>query len=137
MGHVEKKVSLDSKLQIGSICSIRMRSRKQDIFEKPFISNSYETLFLDCRPQPSAKSRRSSARGFFIQRLIAYHKSKCTYFCLRQFSELFLGLTLIEYVKSIGSYSLNCMFYQSSSQSSRYPEKVATADLTQQSHSNR
>ena len=83
MEHVQKKVSLDSKLQIGSICSIRIRSRKQDIFGKLFVSNSYEPLFLDCRPQPSAKSRRSSARGFFIQRLIAYHKSKCTYLRLR------------------------------------------------------
>ena len=35
MEHIEMKKSLDSKLQIYSICSIRIRSRNWDIFEKP------------------------------------------------------------------------------------------------------
>ena len=35
MEHIEIKVSSDSELQIGSICSIRIRSRKWVISEKP------------------------------------------------------------------------------------------------------
>ena len=35
MEHTDMKISLESKLQISSICSLRIRSRKLDIFEKP------------------------------------------------------------------------------------------------------
>ena len=35
MEHKDKKSSLDFKLQIGCICSIRIRSRNRDIIEKP------------------------------------------------------------------------------------------------------
>ena len=38
--HIDTKSSVDSKLQIYSICSIRTRSRKQDILEKPQQLNS-------------------------------------------------------------------------------------------------
>ena len=34
MKHIDTKNSSEYKLQIGSICSIKIRSRKQDIFEK-------------------------------------------------------------------------------------------------------
>ena len=36
---IDMKNSLDSKLQICSICSVRIRSRKWDIFEKPLKHN--------------------------------------------------------------------------------------------------
>ena len=35
MEHIYKKASPDSKLQISSICSVRIHSRKWDTFEKP------------------------------------------------------------------------------------------------------
>ena len=35
MKHIGIKVSSDSKLQISSICSVRIRPRKQVILEKP------------------------------------------------------------------------------------------------------
>ena len=37
MEHIDMKNSLDSKLQINSICSITIRSGKRDIVEKPFL----------------------------------------------------------------------------------------------------
>ena len=35
MEHIESKNSVESKLQINSICSIRIQSRNQDIVKKP------------------------------------------------------------------------------------------------------
>ena len=48
MEHKGMKTSLDSKLKIYSICSIRIRPRKWDIVEKPLqiISNLFEASFL-------------------------------------------------------------------------------------------
>ena len=37
MEYINIKVSSDSKLQISSICSIRIYSRKRDIVEKPYL----------------------------------------------------------------------------------------------------
>ena len=43
MEHIDMKSSLDSKLQIGYICSIGIPSRNRDIIEKPvqLIRNPY------------------------------------------------------------------------------------------------
>ena len=41
MKDIHRKVSLDSNLQISSICSIRTRSREYDIVEKPLQPKCY------------------------------------------------------------------------------------------------
>ena len=54
MEHIEKICSLGSRLFFISICSIRIRSRKLDIFEKPlrYISNPYVLVNTGRFPTP-------------------------------------------------------------------------------------
>ena len=71
MEDIDMKNSLNSKLQVYSICSIRIRSRKKDIFEKPSLqTRNFRALAGETNNESqSRQTSRAVSRAYQRDRL--------------------------------------------------------------------